>query len=112
MIETINEQHIEIVNKMREYDLSHETNFRFSSPRLDVHFCDDGTSFPPLNSELKASLDPSLTTLPFIALSSPTTLRENTILTMTFPDRPFPLAQSTEFEHAYENHVEHYIRSL
>ena len=52
MIETIDEQHIKIVNSMWEYDLSCETDFRFSSPELDVNFCDDGESFPPLESEL------------------------------------------------------------
>jgi len=36
MIETMNKQQVEFANKMREYDLSHETNLRFSSPRLDV----------------------------------------------------------------------------
>jgi len=70
MIETIDEQHIKIVNSMREYDLSRETDFRFSSPRLDVNFCDDGASFPPLESGLKEVLDPLSTTLPFVAPSS------------------------------------------
>jgi len=40
MIETIDEQHIKIVNSMREYDLSRETDLRLSSTRLDVNFCD------------------------------------------------------------------------
>jgi len=67
MIEKINEHQIEFVNKMREYDLSHETDLRFSSLRLDVNFCDDGVSFPPLESGLKEVLDPPLTTLSFVA---------------------------------------------
>jgi len=46
VIEIINEQHIEIVNRIREYDLLRETDLRFSSARLDVNFCDDGASFP------------------------------------------------------------------
>jgi len=53
MIETINEQQIEFVKKMWEYDLSHETDLRFSSPRLDVNFCDDSGSFHPLESGLE-----------------------------------------------------------
>ena len=70
MIETINEQQIEFVKKMREYDLSHEIDLRFSSLRLDVSFCDDGKSFHPLESELEEVIDPPLTTLPFVATSS------------------------------------------
>jgi len=74
MIETINEQQIEFANKMGEYDLSHETDLRFSSHRLDVNFCDDGASFPPLESGLEEVVDPPLitpvTTLPFVAPSS------------------------------------------
>jgi len=70
MIEAINEQHIQIVNRMWEYDLSRETDLRFSSARLDVSFCDDGTSFPPLKSGLEGVLDPSPTTVPFVTPSS------------------------------------------
>jgi len=55
---------------MREYDLSHETDLRFSSLRLDVKFCDGGVSFPPLESGLEEVLDPPLTTVPFVAPSS------------------------------------------
>jgi len=66
MIEAINEQQIEFVKKMREYDLSHETDLRFSSPRLDVNFCDDGASFHPLESGLEEVIDPSLTDLRMI----------------------------------------------
>ena len=70
MIETIDEQHITIINSMREYDLSRETNFRFSSTRLDVTFCDDGESFPPLESGLEDVPDPPPTILSFVAPSS------------------------------------------
>jgi len=66
MIETINEQQIEFANKIREYDLSHETGLRFSTPRLDVNFWDDGASFPLLESGLEEVLDPPLTTVPFV----------------------------------------------
>ena len=55
---------------MREYDLSHETEFRFSSLRLDINFCDDGASFLLLESEVEEVIDPPLTTLPFAAPSS------------------------------------------
>ena len=98
MIETINEQHIEIVNRMWEYDLSRETDLRFSYAKLDVNFCDDGASFPPLESRLEAVCDPFLATASLIAPSSPSTLIDNTAFIMTFPDPPFPLAQSMEFE--------------
>ena len=64
---------------MREYDLSHETDLRFSSPKLDVCLCDDGASVPPLESGLETVLDPSLATLPLVAPSS--TLRDNNTLT-------------------------------
>ena len=43
---------------------------RFSSPRLDVNFCDDGASFPHLESGLEEVLNPPPTTLPFVAPSS------------------------------------------
>ena len=69
MIETIDEQHTMLVNSMRESDLSHETDLRLSSPRLDVNLCDDGESFPPLESGLEEVLDPPPTTLPFVAPS-------------------------------------------
>jgi len=70
MIETINEQQIKFANKMWEYNLSHETDLRFSSPRFDVNFCDDGTSFSLLESGLEEVLDPPLTTFPFVTPSS------------------------------------------
>ena len=57
--------------KMREFDLSHETNLKFSSPKLDVCLCDDGAFFAPLESGLEAVLDPSLATLPLVAPFSP-----------------------------------------
>ena len=41
----MNEQQIKFVNEMQEYNLSHETNIRFSSPRPNVNLCDDGVSF-------------------------------------------------------------------
>ena len=44
MMETMNKQQVEFANKMREYDLSHETDLRFSSPILDVYLCDHGAS--------------------------------------------------------------------
>ena len=98
MIETMNEQEIEFVNKMREYDLSHETDLRFSSPKLDVCLCDNGASLSPLESGLEAVFDPSLCTLPLVAPSPPSILRDNTTFNMLFPDPSLPLAQSTEFK--------------
>ena len=55
---------------MRDYDLSRETDLRFSSTRLDVNFCEDGESFPPLESGLEEVLDSPPTTLSFVAPSS------------------------------------------
>jgi len=57
MIERMNEQRIEFGNKIREYDLSHETDLRVSSPRLHVNLCDDSVSFPPLESRLGEVID-------------------------------------------------------
>jgi len=98
MIETMNKQQAEFDSRMRKFDLPHETNLRFSSLKLDVCLCDDGASFPPLESRLEAVLDPSLTTPSLIAPSSTSIFRDNTMLIMTFPDPPFPLTQSMEFE--------------
>jgi len=98
MIETMNKQQTEFANRMREYDLSHETDLRFSSPKLDVYLCDDGASFSPLESGLEAVLDPPLTTLSLLFSPSPSTFRDNTTFNMTLSDPPLPLAQSTEFE--------------
>jgi len=60
--------------------------------------CDDGASFPPLESRLEVVLDPSLATLSLVAPSSPSTLRDNITFKMLLPDTPLPLAQSTEFK--------------
>jgi len=88
MIDTMNEQQIKFANKMRKYDLSHETDLRFSSPRLDVNMCDDGMSFSPLESGLEEALDPPLTTLLTVASSFPNTLRDNTAFIMTLLNTP------------------------
>jgi len=98
MLETMNKQQVDFANKIRDYDLSHETYLRFSSPRLDVCLCDNRVSFPPLESVLEAVCDLSLTTPSLVALSSPSTLRDNAVFIMTLLDPPFPLAKSTEFE--------------
>ena len=71
MIQTMDKQRVEFEIKTREFDLSHETDLRFSSPKLDVCLCDDGASFPPLESGLDAIFDPSLVSLPLVAPSSP-----------------------------------------
>jgi len=60
---------------MREYDLSYETDLRFSSPKFDVYLCDDGVSFTPLEFGLEVVLDPYLTTSSLVAPPSPITLR-------------------------------------
>jgi len=56
MIETMDKQRAELQIKMREFDLSPETDLRFSSPKLDVYLCDDGVSFPPLDTGLEVYL--------------------------------------------------------
>jgi len=40
MIETMNKQQAKFDSKMREFDLLHETDLRFS-PKHDVCLCDD-----------------------------------------------------------------------
>jgi len=82
---------------MQEYDLSHKTNLRVSSPKLDVNFCDDGTSFLTVEPKLEKVLDPPLTTLPHIALYL-ATLGTTLHFSRPFPNPPLPLAQSMEFE--------------
>jgi len=57
MIETMNKERVEFEIKMRVFDLSHETDLRFSSSKLDVCLCDDGASFAPLEFGLEAVLD-------------------------------------------------------
>jgi len=56
VIETIDKQRVELKFKMREFDLSCKTDLRFSFPKLDVCLCDNGVSFPPLESRLEAVL--------------------------------------------------------
>jgi len=79
-------------NKVREYDLSYETNLRFSSHRLDVYFHHDSASFSPPEFRLEAVLDRPLTIPSLVAPSSSSNLRNNTAIIMTFLDPPFPLA--------------------
>ena len=98
MMETMREQQVEFANKIWENELSHKTDLRFSSPKFDVYLCVDGASFPPLESGLEATLNHPLITSSLVASSSPSTFRDNTTLTMTFPNPPFPLAQLTEFD--------------
>ena len=69
----------------------------FCSPEPDVNLCDDGESFPTLESGLWEVFDHPLTTLPPITLFSPNTLRDNTASLLTFPDSPYPLTQSMGF---------------
>jgi len=92
MIEAMNTQQDEFDSKMREYDLSRETDLRFSSPKFNVCLSDDGASFTPLESELEAVLDPSLATPSLVAPPLPSTLRDNAMFNMTLPDPPLPLA--------------------
>ena len=107
MIETMNEQQVKLANCMREYDLSHETDLRVNFSEFDVKICDDGASCLTVESRLEKVLDLPLTTLPLVAPSLPSTLRDNTPLHMTYPDPPFPLAQSMEFRE-----VRHFVLML
>jgi len=61
---------LRLLIEMWEYDLSHETNLRFSSTRLDVDFYDDGVSSFTLEYGLEEVLDLPCTTLSFVAPSS------------------------------------------
>ena len=79
-------------------DLSHETDLKLSSARLNVNLCDDGVSFLILESKLEEVLDCPLTILSLAAPSLPRTLRDNIALTLTFSDPTFPLAQSPKFK--------------
>jgi len=98
MIETMNEQQVNLANCLREYDLSHTTNLRVNFSKLHVKLCDDGASSLTLESGLDEVLGPSLTTLPLLAPSLPSIFRDYTPLCTTYPNPPFPLAQSMEFE--------------
>ena len=92
MIETVNEQQIVFANKIREYDLSPETDLSSGSSILEVNLCDDGASCLTLESGLEEVLDPPLTALPLVSPSLTSTLRDNTPLYTTYPNPPFPLA--------------------
>jgi len=46
----------------------------------------------PLESGLELALDPPMITPSLVAPSSPSTLRDNTMLTITLPNPPFTLA--------------------
>jgi len=48
MIDTLNKQQIEFANYMQEYDLSHDIDLRFSSPKLMLHGMLDGSITSPL----------------------------------------------------------------
>jgi len=98
MIETIKEQQITFANKIQEYNLSPDTDLSSSSSRLDVNLCDDDASSHTLVSGLEEVLDHPLTTLPPVTPFLPNTLRDNTSLHTTYPNPPFPLAQSIEFK--------------
>jgi len=83
---------------MQEYDLSHGIDLRFSSPRLDLYLCDDGASYPPLESGLEEKFNPPLTTPTLITPSSPSTFRDNAMFNMNMLDLHLSLTQLTEFE--------------
>ena len=75
---------------MWENDLSHKSDPRFSSPRLDVNLGDDGATFTPLESKLEEVIECPSTILPLVSPSLPSTLRDNTSFVMTFPNSPLP----------------------
>jgi len=98
MIKAMNMQQAEFESKMREYDLWHETDLRFSSSKLDVCLCDDGASFTPLEFGLEAVLYSSQTTLSVVAPPLSSTLKDYTTFNMTLLNPPLLLAHLTEFE--------------
>ena len=79
---------------MLEYDLSCETDRWISFPKLDINLHNDGASFLTLKFKLEEVLGPLLTTLPLVAPSLPSTLKNNTLFLTPFPDPPVPLARS------------------
>ena len=84
MIEIMNEQQLKLTNFIREHDLSHQIDPRLRSPEPNGNLCDDGESFPTIESELEKVFDLPSTTLPYVGLSSPNTLTDNTSSLMIF----------------------------
>ena len=74
----------------------HETDLRFSSPKLDACLCDAGASFSLLEFELEVVLDPPSLTPPLVAPSSPSTLRDNATFNMTLLNPPLPFFSSVD----------------
>jgi len=91
-MEAMNKQQAKFYSKIQEYDLPHENDLRFSSPKLDVCLSHDAASFTPLECGQEAVLNPSLTTPSLVAPPSPSALRDNTKFNMTLPDPPLSLA--------------------
>ena len=98
MIDVIDEQNAKFENSLREYDLSHETDLRFISARLDVNTCDDGVSFPPLESALKEVLDPPPTISPIVAPSLLSTLGDTTKDVLSLTISPLTVALYTKLK--------------
>ena len=78
MIETMHERHEHFVSETREFHLLHETDPSLPFPRLESCLCDDCQPPLPLESgvindapstDLEEVFDPTLTSLPFVALS-------------------------------------------
>ena len=107
MIETMNEQHENFVNEMREFGLLHETDPSLPIPRPESSLYDDYESFLPLESNiiddapltnLEEVLNPPLTYSPLIAPSSSGSPLVTSTTDPTLLDSPFPLAQCMGLE--------------
>ena len=90
IIEAMNKQQVEFINKIQENDLSPETDLTFSSPRLDAYLCNDGVSHPLLESRLEEEFSPPLITASLVVSSSPSSPRHNTTFNMTLSNPPLP----------------------
>jgi len=107
MVEIMNEQHEHFVSEVREFGLLHETDPSLPIPRLESSLYDDQESSLPIESnvvddapltDLKEVFDPSLTSLPLVALSFSHTAIASSISDSTLLASPLPLAQCTGLE--------------
>jgi len=108
MIGIMNERLECFVGKMSETSLLHETNPSPSFPRLDASLYNDYESSLPLEPDFMADspltglgevIVRSLTSLPFVSPSLPSTLRDTTECVLhLLSSYPLPLTQCTRLE--------------
>ena len=107
MIETMNERHMQLVNEMREFGLSHEIDPNLPFAGLEASLYNDGESSHPLESnvvdnapltDLEGVFDSPLTSFPFVAPSFSSTRMDTSVSDLTLLASPFPLAQCMGLE--------------